>query len=108
MTARLEIYAFPAIGKRPIAAITAHEVLAVSRKLQGRGVVSTAHRVQQACGQVFRYAVATALATRGDLRGALPSVRKKHFAAITDPKALPALLTALHGYAGGHVVRAAL
>lgn len=111
MTARLELYAFPAIGKRPIAAITAPEVLAVSRKLQGRGVISTAHRVQQACGQVFRYAVATARATRdpvGDLRGALPSVRKEHFAAITDPKKLPALLIALHGYAGGPVVRAAL
>lgn len=111
MTARLELYAFPAIGKRPIAAITAPEVLAVSRKLQGRGVISTAHRVQQACGQVFRYAVATARAMRdpvGDLRGALPSVRKEHFAAITDPKKLPALLIALHGYAGGPVVRAAL
>jgi integrase len=111
MTARLELYAFPVIGRRPIAAITAPEVLAVSRKLQGRGVISTAHRVQQACGQVFRYAVATARATRdpvSDLRGALPSVRKKHFAAITDPKALPALLTALHGYTGGPVVRAAL
>lgn len=111
MTARLELYAFPVIGRRPIAAITAPEVLAVSRKLQGRGVISTAHRVQQACGQVFRYAVATARATRdpvADLRGALPSVRKKHFAAITDPKQLPALLTALHGYTGGPVVRAAL
>ena len=43
-----------------------------------------------------------------DLRGALPSVRKEHFAAITDPKKLPALLTALHGYTGGPAVRAAL
>ncbi|MCQ4164455.1 tyrosine-type recombinase/integrase [Tahibacter harae] len=111
MTSRLELYAFPAIGKRPIATITASEVLAVSQKLQGRGVISTAHRVQQACGQVFRYAVATARANRdpvSDLRGALPSVRQKHFAAVTDPNALPALLTALHGYAGGPVVRAAL
>jgi integrase len=111
MTARLELYAFPAIGKRPISAITAPEVLAVSRKLQARGVISTAHRVQQACGQVFRYAVATARAARdpvADLRGALPTVRKEHFAAITDPEKLPALLSALHGYTGGPVVRAAL
>jgi integrase len=111
MTARLELYAFPAIGKRPIASITAPEVLAVSRGVESRGILSTAHRVQQACGQVFRYAVQTGRAERdpaGDLRGALPAVQKTHFAAVTDPKKLPGLLTALHSYTGGPVVRAAL
>ena len=111
MTARLEQYAFPLIGSRPIAAVTSPDVLAVSRRIQARGIISTAHRVQQAIGQVFRYAVATGRAERdpvGDLRGSLPSVRQKHFAAVTDPAKLAELLRALYGYTGGVVVRSAL
>ncbi|MBM4231275.1 MAG: site-specific integrase, partial [Gammaproteobacteria bacterium] len=57
------------------------------------------------------YAIATSRAVSDpcrDLRGALSPRKEKHLAAITDPKKIPELLNALHGYQGGLVVRCAL
>ncbi len=110
---RLENDVFPWLGARPIAEITPPELLAVVRRIEGRGVLETAHRALANCGQVFRYAVATGRAERdpsGDLRGALPSVksRRTHFAAVTDPKQVAPLLRAIDGYQGSPTVRAAL
>jgi hypothetical protein len=48
---------FPKIGSRPIADITASELLAMLRLVEKRGALETAHRVKQNCGQVFLYAV---------------------------------------------------
>lgn len=102
---------FPHIGGRAIAEITAPDILAVARRIEGRAL-ETAHRAIQNCGQVFRYAVATGRAARdptGDLRGALPPKRdKKHFAATIEPKRLGAILLALDGYEGTPTVEAAL
>lgn len=53
------------------------------------------------CGQVFRYAVVTGRAERdpsGDLRGALPPVKSQHFAAVTEPDQIAAVLRAIDGY----------
>ena len=47
---------FPSIGTRPISKITAPEVLAVLKKIEGRGV--DALRAKQVAGRVFRYAAA--------------------------------------------------
>jgi hypothetical protein len=63
------------------------------------------------CGQIFRYAVATGRAERDpsrDLRGALPPVNSKHYASITEAKAVGALLRAIDGYEGHFVTRCAL
>jgi integrase len=65
----------------------------------------------QACGQVFRYGIATGRAERDptpDLRGALKPVLVQHMAAITDPKRVGELLRAIHDYKGMPVTRAAL
>ena len=56
---RLEVDVFPWLGAKPITSITPPMVLAVLRRVEGRGVVETAHRALENCGQVFRYAVAT-------------------------------------------------
>lgn len=108
---RLENDIFPWLGKRPIAEITAPELLNVIRKIEARGALETAHRALSECGRVFRYAVASGLAERdpsGDLKGALPPYRKdKHFAAVTDLKQVGALLRDIEAYSGTHVVRAA-
>ncbi len=79
---RLEKDLFPWLGKRPIASITAPELLDCLRRIEARGALDTAHRAHQNCGQVFRYAVATGRAERdpsGDLKGALPPVQAKAF-----------------------------
>jgi integrase len=108
---RLERDIFPWLGKRPVAEITPPELLAVVRRIEGRGALETAHRALQNCGQVFRYAIATARAERDpsqDLRGALPPVKEGHFAAVTDPKRLGEILRAFDGYEGTLPVRCAL
>lgn len=108
---RLENDVFPWLGKRPIAELTAQEVLQCLRRIEGRGALDTAHRAQQNCGQVFRYAVATGRAMRDptvDLKSALPPAKHKHFAAITEPTAVGELLRAVDGFRGTFVVQCAL
>jgi hypothetical protein len=56
---RLEQTVFPWLGRLPLAQIGAPQVLDCLRRVEGRGTVETAHRVKQACGQVFRYGIAT-------------------------------------------------
>lgn len=108
---RFEADVFPWIGGRPIADVNAPELLTVLRRIESRGALETAHRAHQNCGQVFRYAVATGRAQRdpsGDLRGALPPVRIRHHASITEPKAVGELLRAIKGYGGSFIAKCAL
>jgi len=108
---RLERDIFPWLGARPIASITAPELLTALRRIESRGALETSHRAMQNCGQVFRYSVATGHAERdptGDLRGALPPVKEKHHASIKDPKAIGALLRAIDGYQGSLITKCAL
>lgn len=94
---------FPYIGKMPITTIGPRDVLAVVRKMEARGVIDSAKRVAQICGQVFRFAVAEGTAERdvtADLRGAFQHAEKKHYAAITDPAKLGELLRSIHAYTG--------
>jgi integrase len=108
---RLELYIFPWLGSRPIKSITAPELLAALRGIEGRGANETAHRAMQVCGRVFRYAVATGRAERDpsrDLSGALAPVKEKHLASITDPQEVGALLRAIDAYKGEWITRCAL
>jgi len=108
---RFERDVFPWIGTRPVADITAPELLAVIRRIEGRGVLETAHRALSNCGQVFRYAVATGRAMSDpcrDLRGALTPVKGGHFAALTEPAKVGELLRTLDGYKGSFIVACAL
>lgn len=109
---RLERDVFPYLGARPVAEITAPDILAVLRRIESRGVTETAHRAAQNIGQVLRYAVATGRAAHdptGALRGALPPSRPRHMAAPTDePARVGDILRALDAFKGGPVVHAAL
>ena len=102
---------FPWIGANPVAELTAPELLAALRRIEERGHLDMAHRTLQLCGRILRYAVATGRAERDvswDLRGAFPPVKRRHFAAITDPKEVGPLLRLLDGYVGTLPVRCAL
>lgn len=101
----------PALGPRPIAEITAPEVLAVLRGVESRGRHETARRLRATIGQVFRYAVATGRAEgdpTGALKGALTAPTVRHRAAIIEPKAFGGLLRAIAGYEGAPETKAAL
>jgi len=108
---RLEVDAFPWIGDKPIADLTPPDVLDILRRVEKRGALETAHRLRENIGQVMRYAVATGRALRDisvDLRGALPPVQEKHFAAITDPDQVGELLRTIDHYQGTFSVSCAL
>ena len=108
---RLERDIFPYLGGRQLDEVTPADLLTVLRRIEGRGALETAHRIQQICGQVFRYGVVTGRAQydpAAALRGALPPAREVHHAAITDPQQIAGLLRAIEGYRGTPAVRAAL
>ena len=109
--ARLEGDVFPQIGSRPIAEIDALELLDVMRKVEQRGVLETARRLRQSCGQIFRYAIVTGRTKydpSADLRGAFhaPARKRGHRAMSRDE--LPNFLRALEAYDGDARTRIAL
>ena len=106
----LENHILPKIAQRPIAAITAPEVLELLRVIEGRGTLDTARRVMQMCGQIFMYAIATGRTDRNpvpDLRGALktPIVKHHSFLQASD---LPPFLEKLENYDGSLQTKLAL
>ena len=107
----LEKDVFPWVGKKPIASITPPDLLSVIQRIEKRGAIETAHRTLGKCGQILRYAIATGRADRDisqDLRGALPPVKRKHLAAITDPKKVGVMLKLTDNYKGTLIVHCAL
>ncbi|MDV5824532.1 MULTISPECIES: tyrosine-type recombinase/integrase [Sphingobium] len=103
--------AYPVIGSIPIAQITPHEALAVLRKVEATGAFESARRMRSVLSRVFRYGVATVRCDKdvaADLRGAIASPKVKHFAAITKPSEVGALLRAIDGYSGHKVTVMAL
>lgn len=108
---RLTQDVFPWLGSMPIASISAPKLLETLRRVEKRGAIETAHRIKQACGQIFRYGIAIGACERDpahDLRDALSPVVVQHHAAITDPQKLGGLLRAFHDYTGLPVTCAAL
>lgn len=108
---RLERDVFPWLGAKPVADVTAPDILACLARVEARGAIETAHRIKQICGQVMRFAAATGRAPRDptpELRGALAPVPDRHFATILEPAAIGALLRALDAYVGHHTTRCAL
>jgi integrase len=97
---RLEANLFPDLGARPIADITAPELLAAIRKIEHRGAHDLAHRVLQVASAVFRFGVATGRCQRDpapDLRGALTPHKPRNQAAVKQED-VPALLRAIGDY----------
>jgi integrase len=91
------------IGARPIAQITAPELLLALRAVEKQDKLETARRMRSFAGRVFRYGLATGRCERNiaaDLLGALTAPTVTHRAAILKPAAVGALLRAIDGYTG--------
>jgi len=107
----LERHAFPSIGSKPIKDITAPDLLAMLRAIEKRGTVDMAHRVQQHCGAIFRFAVACGKALADPtsaLKGALATTKQEHYAALTDPKDYADLLRSIDEYRGEITTKTAM
>lgn len=108
---KLEKYVFPHIGSRPIADISATELLAMLRKREAQGYVAEAHALKNICGAVFRYAVASGRAERdlsSDIRGALSAYSGKNYAAVIIPEKVGVLLCTIDDYRGSDILRSAV
>ncbi len=108
---RLRADIFPFLGRVPIEEVQAPELLVALRRVEERGAIETAHRLRRTCGQIFRYGIATGKTSRNpaaDLDGALRPYKNSHFAAVTDPVRLGAILRTLNAYTGTLQVRTAL
>lgn len=106
-----ELYLFPSLGGLPLASINSSTLLEALRKVERKGILSTAQDLRSMAGQVFRYGVQTDRCKRNpaaDLTDALKPHVAKHFAAMLDPVEVGALLRAIDGYTGYPTTRAAL
>ena len=102
---------FPWLGKRPIAELDAPEILAVLKRIDGRGARHTAHKVRSKIGMVFRYGIRQGHCRADparDLIGAIPSASTTHFAAITEPAKVGEMLRAFDAFTGTFPVLCAL
>ena len=96
---RLVVDIFPDIGSRPIAEISASELLHTIKAIESRGANEIARKSLRICGQVFKYAIITDRRPDGSnpaasLVGALKSFKRGHYAAL-DTKDLPQFLKKL-------------
>jgi integrase len=106
----LKDLAAPLAG-RPVAEITAAEILDLLKRIEKTGRRETARRLRGAIGSVFRYAIVTLRATSDPtlaLRGALLTPKVNHRAAIVDEKELGGLLRVIDGYDGWPSLKAGL
>ncbi|MBL8437613.1 MAG: tyrosine-type recombinase/integrase [Zoogloeaceae bacterium] len=111
--AYLEGDVFPWIGNQAIADLAASDLVAVLRRIEGRGAFDIARRAHNLCGRVFRYAVAHGLCERDpsrdiELRDILHAPATRHHASVTDPKEAGGLLRAIEGFTGAFTTLCAL
>jgi integrase len=109
---RLEADVFPAIGRLPLAEVTAPRLIAMARAIEARGALSIAARCLQTSGQILRYAVAHGALERNPvadvkLSDALRPRRSENFARI-DARELPELLRRIEAYRGSALTRLAM
>lgn len=109
---RLEADVFPDIGSRPVASVTAPQLLAMAKKIEARGAGDIAKRSLQTCGQILRYAVAHGIIERNPAADVRPAdalkPRRKENHARLDAREMPELLRKLEAYQGSAYTRLAM
>jgi len=109
---RLEADVFPAFGGRPIASVTAPQLLAMAKAIEARGAVDIAKRSLQTCGQIMRFAVAHGLLERNPAADVKPSDALKQHKRVNyarlDGREMPELLRKIEAYQGSAYTRLAM
>jgi integrase len=98
----LQTDVFPTIGSRPIASVTAADLLGILQRVEKRGAQTYALQIRQWSSAIFRYAVATLRADHDPaaaLRGAIIRKKTRHCKALSKSE-LRLLLVRLKTYQG--------
>lgn len=101
---------YPAIGSKPITAVTPADVLAIMNKMRDAGAIKSAEYARQAIAQVFRFAIQNLRANQNparEVQGALVLPHPKKRPPLTA-KEMPDFLVAIDGYTGRTETRLAL
>lgn len=94
---------FPAIGALPIDKVRPKNILEMLRTMEARGIIDSMHRVRGYCSQVFEFAMVSELADRDPTIGVAAALQQRteaHYATLTDPQQVGALLRAIYDYRG--------
>lgn len=108
---RLRKDALPWLGTFHVGDVTSKMILACLNRLANRGAVESARRLLNNLDHIFQYAIATDRCESNPTAGlikALPPVKVKHLASITDINKIPGLLRAIDAYEGTYIVKCAL
>ncbi|GHV51231.1 integrase [Synergistales bacterium] len=98
---RLEMHIFPFIGSKEISSLKAKDLLSLAQRIEASGTIETTRRVMQICSQVFRFAIPFGHCEYDpvpSLRGSLAVKKAGHFAGLTKPSEVAALLRAIDVY----------
>ena len=104
-------HALPAFGSRPIASITAPEILEAIRRVEARGNHDTAHRMRATVSRVFRFAIASGYAETdpaAHLVDALVRQKVVNHPRLTGEREIQLLWRRISGYSGYPATRTAL
>jgi len=89
------------IGNLPVNSVRPPDILDVMHRMQARGIIDSMRRVLAYVSKVFELAMVKELVERDPTTGIAAQLQQRtegHFAAITKPVEVGALLRAIHGY----------
>ncbi|MFP7570394.1 tyrosine-type recombinase/integrase [Marivita sp. S2033] len=99
---RMERYVLPALGNKPMDAITPQEVLGIIQKVEAKGHFETARRLKDHIGRVFKFAKFDGVdnnPVEGINERLAPRPKQKHMPFV-HPKDMPQFFAALGQYDG--------
>lgn len=104
---------YPVIGNKSMNDINRQDLISISKVIQDRGAVETAHRLLNLCNQIWRYAlqldkVEHNIVNDISKKDVLQPIKKKHFRTITDKERIGELMAAIDNYTGEFTTKAAL
>jgi len=109
-TSRIERLAFPILGDLAINQIKSSDVLASLKPMIDKSQLETAHRLHGEISSVFAYAIVHNFTDYDPAQAVtkqIPAQKKKHRAALIDPKQVGQLLRDISNYQGTFVVQCA-
>jgi len=112
-TSVLTKHIYPAFGARPIESITVSDMSEFLRGLKAQDLSETVRRAQQLITKIFQHWMGDKRCTlksnpARELEGMITTRASNHYATITDPRKIGALLRAIDGYDGDATTRHAL